>query len=460
MRTLYVKFTVITLTIFIVSSFLAFFIANAYYQKSLKPYNDEKITNFALSITEFIEEHPDLNLSSYLDTIASIGYQIYLIDESGEDTFFGAPFRKVNLEEATKEYVLDGNIFHGIINFPSELFVTGFFANELKNSIGAPFNHDDTNYGLFLRPDIKLLFNEARFLLAWTLLFTVVLSIVLFAFSMVYLVKPISKLTQATKRLAEGDYHVEIASGRKDELGELSRSFSRMANQLEKMEDFRKEFISNISHDIQSPLSNIKGYTNLLENDSISKEEKEQYLGIIQNETHRLSSLTKQLLLLASLDRTDDMMDKKPFNIGEQLKELVRNHQWQAGEKGIMMSYVLPDDIEIIGDPSLLNTVWDNLLMNAIKYNKPNGTVDISVKRKGNSVFVTFKDTGVGLSDKEVERIFERFYRADTARSRTIEGTGLGLSIAWTIIKLHGGQIDVQSKENEGSTFTVELPVG
>src|SRR5690625_1113366 len=249
MRTLYVKFTVITLTIFIVSSFLAFFIANAYYQKSLKPYNDEKITNFALSITEFIEEHPDLNLSSYLDTMASIGYQIYLIDESGEDTFFGAPFRKVNLEEATKEYVLHGNIFHGIIIFQSELFVTGFFANELKNSIGAPFNHDDTNYGLFLRPDIKLLFNEARFLLAWTLLFTVVLSIVLFAFSMVYLVKPISKLTQATKRLAEGDYHVEIASGRKDELGELSRSFSRMANQLEKMEDFRKEFISNISND-------------------------------------------------------------------------------------------------------------------------------------------------------------------------------------------------------------------
>lgn len=275
---------------------------------------------------------------------------------------------------------------------------------------------------------------------------------------MVYLVKPISKLTQATKRLAEGDYHVEIETGRKDELGELSRSFSRMANQLEQMEDVRKEFISNISHDIQSPLSNIKGYTNLLENDSLSEEEKNQYLSIIQNETHRLSSLTKQLLLLASLDRTEDLIDKRRFNVGAQLKELIRNHQWQASEKGIMMSYVLPD-IEITGDEALLNTVWDNLITNAIKYNKPDGTIEISVERKGNSVFVTFKDTGIGLKEKELERIFERFYRADTARSRTIEGTGLGLSIAWTIVKLHSGKIDVQSKENEGSTFTVELPI-
>lgn len=123
-----------------------------------------------------------------------------------------------------------------------------------------------------------------------------------------------------------------------------------------------------------------------------------------------------------------------------------------------MLSYLLPD-VEIIGDPSLLNTVWDNLLTNAIKYNKPDRSIEISIEEKEDSILVTFKDTGIGLNNEEMERIFERFYRADTARTRTTEGTGLGLSIVWTIIKLHGGHINVNSKENEGTTFIVELPV-
>ena len=123
-----------------------------------------------------------------------------------------------------------------------------------------------------------------------------------------------------------------------------------------------------------------------------------------------------------------------------------------------MLSYSLPD-IEIKGDPFLLNTVWDNLLTNAIKYNKPDGNIEISIEDKGQSIVVTFQDTGIGLSKKEIERIFERFYRADTSRTHTVEGTGLGLSIVTTIVKLHGGHIEVNSKEKEGTTFTVRLPV-
>lgn len=123
-----------------------------------------------------------------------------------------------------------------------------------------------------------------------------------------------------------------------------------------------------------------------------------------------------------------------------------------------MLSYSLPD-IEIVGDPSLLNTVWDNLLSNAIKYNKPNSSIEISLEERGKSIFVTFGDTGLGMSDAEVDKIFDRFYRADKARTRSVEGTGLGLSIVATIVKLHGGQIAVESQENIGSTFIIELPV-
>ncbi|MBS4213580.1 MULTISPECIES: HAMP domain-containing sensor histidine kinase [Neobacillus] len=458
MKTLYVKFIVITIGMMLISFILAFVISNIYYQQKLKPYNDDKNTKVALDIAAFAEAHPEISLTEYLKSITKVGYQIYLVDKDGNRTFFGDPFRDKSLPVSTQQDVLKGDIFHGMLHFPQETFVTGFFADELKNTIGVPLQHKGRSYALFIRPDIKFLFNEMHILFGWILVLAITLTIVMVLINTKYLVKPISNLTKATKSLANGDFNVELDSTRHDELGELSDSFSRMARKLAQMEDMRKEFISNISHDIQSPLSNIKGYTNLLENQSLSKEEREQYLSIINGEISRLSTLTKQLLLLASLDRNEDILRKNPFNVGAQIKELVRNHQWAINEKEIMLSYSLPD-IEIVGDPSMLNTVWDNLLSNAMKYNRPNGTIDISIEKRGQSVYVTFDDTGIGMNNLELDRIFDRFYRADKARTRTIEGTGLGLSIVKTIIDLHSGHIQVSSKENEGTTFIVELPV-
>lgn len=458
MKTLYVKFVVVTIGIMLFSGIISFLISNTYYQHKLKPQNDQKITNFAQSIASFAEEHPYIELRDYLQNVSSLGYQMYLVDESGEGTFFGAAFRDESISITVKEEVLDGNVYHGILHFSGETFVTGFFANELRNTIGIPITHNGNNYALFIRPDIKLLFNEMHLLFAWLLLFTIVLSTIMVVISTKYLVKPISKLTKATKSLSEGKFNVELDVASNDELGELSNSFLTMATKLEQMDDVRKEFISNISHDIQSPLSNIKGYINLLENESITSKDRAHYVSIINDEIKRLSTLTKQLLLLASLDRNEDILKRKTFNVSEQLKELVRNYQWLMSEKDIMLSYSLLD-VEINGDPSLLHTVWDNLLTNAIKYNKQNGTIEITMEKSEDSIEVTFADTGIGMDLKEKERIFDRFYRADAARTRTIEGTGLGLSIVWTIVHLHNGDVQVTSTEGEGSTFIVKLPI-
>lgn len=459
MRSLYVKFVVISIGIMILSGILAFLLSNTYYQQKLKPYNDQKNTKIALDIVTFAKEHPTINLKEYLGNLSSVGYQIYLVDNSGGDFYFGAPFRDKALSASTKRQVLNGDIYHGILHFPQETFVTGFFANELKNTIGVPLIHNGKSYALFIRPDIKLLFNEMHVLFGWLLVLMIILSIIMVLFSTKYLVRPISKLTNATKSLSVGNFNVDLDIRRGDELGELSYSFLHMSRKLEQLDDMRKEFISNISHDIQSPLSNIIGYTKLLEKESIGSKDKAQYIDVIKGEISRLSTLTKQLLLLASLDRNEDIMKKKPFNIAQQIKDLVRNYQWVLQEKEIMLSYSLPDT-EINGDPSLLNTVWDNLLSNAIKYNTTDGSIDISIKEMEESILVTFKDTGIGLSYKEIERIFDRFYRVDIARTRSVEGTGLGLSIVDTIVKLHGGRINVNSKENEGTTFVVELPIG
>ncbi|MFE8699750.1 sensor histidine kinase [Cytobacillus sp. FJAT-54145] len=459
MKSLYVKFVATTIGIMILSGIVAFLISNTYYQQKLKPYNDQKNTKIALDITAFVVEHPYLDLNAYLENLSSVGYQIYLVDHTGRESYFGAPFRDKTLFATTIEKVLNGDIYHGILHFPQETFVTGFFANELKNTIGVPFKHNGTDYALFIRPDIKLLFNEMHILFGRLLAFMIVLSIVMVIISTKYLVKPISKLTDATKSLSTGNFNVELDIDRRDEIGELSKSFLQMSRKLEQLDEMRKEFISNISHDIQSPLSNIKGYTNLLEKETLGYKEKTHYISVINGEINRLSTLTKQLLLLASLDRNEDLMKKKSFNVAQQIKELILNYQWIINEKGIMIGYSLPD-IEINGDPSLLNTVWDNLLTNAIKYNKSDGRIEISLEERGESILVTFEDTGIGLDQSEIGRIFDRFYRGDISRTRSVEGTGLGLSIVATIVKLHDGHISVRSKEKEGTTFVVQLPIG
>lgn len=441
----------------LVSSFFAFMFSNFYYQQKLKPDNDEKNTKIALDIADYVESEEDVHLDRYLEHITAIGYQIFLTDKNGNDMYYGDPFRETTLPPQTLELVLNGGIYHGITNFPQETFVTGLFANELTNTIGVPLEHNNKQYALFIRPNIKLLFNEMHILLAWLLVVTIILSIIIVLISTKYLVKPISKLTSATEDLSEGNFSIKLDIDREDEIGKLAKSFTNMAKQLEMLDEMKNEFISNISHDIQTPLANIKGYASLLDKDTLSVDEKEQYVSIINNEINRLSSLTKQLILLASLNQGEGLLKKTTYSLSEQIKEIVFNHQWSIDEKGIMISYSLPE-VEIRGDSSLLYNVWENLLTNAIKYNKENGSIDIAIIENEKEIEIRFQDSGIGLSDEVLERIFDRFYREDSSRTKLIEGTGLGLSIVSSIVKLHDGRIEIDSQKNIGSTFSVYLP--
>src|SRR5699024_3712977 len=276
-------------------------------------------------------------------------------------------------------------------------------------------------------PDIKLLFNEMHYLLAWMLLFTIILSIVLVLISTKYLLHPLSKITKATERLSQGNFDIKLEIERDDEIGQLAKSFTHMAKQLEALDDMKNEFISNISHDIKSPLSNIKGYVQLLENETLDKTEKAKYMTIIHQEISRWSNLTKQLLLVASLYRREQMLKTEKLLIKEkvivsyQLKEIIRSHQWSLEEKGLMVSYTLPEKTMIYGDPSMLYNVWENLFTNAIKYNEDSGSIDVTVVEHDKSIEVRFEDTGIGLDDSIKERVFDRFFREDSSRNRKIE---------------------------------------
>lgn len=455
MKSLYGKFLLTTVLIMLFSTIAGFLLTNTYYHRVMKDRNDAKNVEIAEKIVSYIKETPQLDLNNYLSTIGDVGYQLYIVDESGKDYFYGGEYRVKDLDQSSVKMVLEGNVYHGMRNFPPKTFMTGFFANELSNTIGVPFKYENKQYALFMRPDIKLLFSEVHTLLAGLIIAAALLSLLAMLLVAKLLIVPISQLTAATKRITNEKYDTQLKIDRRDEIGQLAASFNTMVEQLQENDKIRKEFISNVSHDFQSPLLNIQGYAGLLKSPNISDEERENYADIIQSETNRLSKLTRQLLLLTSLDQSSRMVKFKNYWLDEQLKACVNKYRWWLEEEGINLFMKMKPTL-YRGDEALFENVWDNLLTNAIKYNCPEGEIHIELEAMENYIKVTVQDSGIGLTEAEKAQLFDRFYRADS--SRTKEGTGLGLSIVKQIIEVHKGEIYVASKPNEGTTFTIKLP--
>lgn len=440
----------------VMSAGIGFLITNEYYHNVTKEQIDATNVTIAEEITDYIEASDNLDLDEYLTTISNIGYKVYIINESGYEQFFGEKYKEKNLSEAAKEMVLEGNNYHGMLEYPKKFFITGFFANELRNTVGLPFKYNGENYGLFLRPDINLLFSGVHTVLAGLIISIALISLIAMVFVAKQLIKPITQLTEATKQISRENFNLLLNINRKDEIGQLARSFNLMTHQLQENDQARKEFISNVSHDFQSPLLNIQGYADLLKSSSISEIQRLSYTTVIEEETKRLSNLTKQLLLLTSLDQSSRTILRNDIALDRQLKEVTAKYMWLIQELNMDIYYNL-SPIHYFGNESLLENVWENLLSNAIKYNTENGSIDISLSQTEKDIIIIFQDSGIGVKEDELPHLFERFYRADT--SRTKEGTGLGLSIVKDIVELHGGQVQVESKWQEGTTFTVILPV-
>jgi len=448
---------VITVLIMIVSGLIAFLSVNTYYHQVLKVENDEKNMGVAKSIAAYIDSTDGLDLESYLETQSAVGYKLYVVNEQQEEASYGAPFRVDNLSQKSIDQVLAGQPYHGMRDLPGETFVTGFFSDELSNSVGVVFTYDGQAHALFLRPDIKMLFSEVHIILGGMVLVMAILSLIAMLILAKKLIDPITKLTVATKKVGEEKYSGTLPINRKDEIGELAQSFQRMTEKLSENDRIRKEFISDVSHDFQSPLLNIKGYAELLLDGELSVEKRKSYAVVIQSETERLSSLTKQLLLLTSLDQLSSPLELTTFSLDVQLKETVRKYRWLLEEKNLTLSMDL-DEVKFTGDPAFLEKVWENLLSTALKYSNPEGTIDIELYEQSNNVIVTVRDNGIGISKKEMDRIFDRFYRADDSRTQRISGTGLGLSIVQQVVKLHNGTIEVTSEDAGNTTFVITLP--
>jgi len=456
MRTLYVRIFVTTIGIMIASALLAFIATNIYYHYYLKPENDKKITNIAKNSVAIYERNDYQSVDDYFSTLIDLGYQFYIVDQNGNSKMYGEPFRTYDLSEKEIDRVLKGETYHGIAEYPWQLFVTGFFNNKLINTVGVPIEIEGETSALFVRPDTNHQFGEMRIFIVVLLILILLFSFIFVLISTTFIVRPIKKLTGATKKIAAGNYHLKLKVNRHDEIGRLARDFAIMSDSLSQTEEKRQEFVSNVSHEIQSPLTSIQGFSQALREEDLPVEMSNRYLSIIESESKRLSALSKQLLTLSELEQETEEIEKQTVDVSQQLKEVISITEWQWREKNIVIEMDIEDGY-VTGDPGLLQQVWMNLITNAIRYSDEGDKITVQLINEKENIRVNIEDTGVGIAEHQIPHLFDRFFKVDKARTRTENSTGLGLSIVKKIIERHHGTIMVDSELGKGSVFQVIL---
>jgi signal transduction histidine kinase len=265
-------------------------------------------------------------------------------------------------------------------------------------------------------------------------------------------------IIKAQKKIAGGNFDVSLDKHTEGlgPFGELVESVNDMAIELSKMETMRQEFISNVSHEIQSPLTSIRGFAQALRNDKLSSENKLHYLNIIEEESMRLSKLSDNLLKLASLDTDTIKLEVDTYRLDKQLRSIILACEPLWSGKNISMEVSL-EEIEVKVDEEMMSQVWINLIHNSIKFTPEGGCVRVILHKQGDKIEIQISDTGIGIAEEDQSHVFERFFKADKSRNPSMKGNGLGLSIVKKIITMHGGNISLQSTLGTGTTFTVSL---
>lgn len=317
-------------------------------------------------------------------------------------------------------------------------------------------NIDDTNTTqVEIENKIGRIFDTAGHRLMYTVLSSFFVGSIMMLAASKRLVKPIKNLTKATKEIADGNFDVELKSKVNDEIGELTENFNKMANTLKNVEYLQKDFMRNVSHEFKTPVASIQGFANLLKDETISEQEKNEYLDIIAEESKRLSNLSTNVLKLSKIENKDFKLNIEEFELDEQIRKSILILEQQWNKKKINFDLKLKP-VKIKADKELLQQVWMNIIGNAIKFSNDNGKIVVSLKQtEDRKVIVEIKDNGIGIPQEKQERIFERFYQAD--KSHSSKGNGLGLTICKKIISLHKGTISFKSKEGKGTSFKIEI---
>ena len=273
------------------------------------------------------------------------------------------------------------------------------------------------------------------------------------------LLRPLNDLKEGLLKVSKGDFTVRLEENGNSELSHIQESFNIMVKELGNTELFRNDFINDFSHEFKTPMVSVYGFAKQLKKGGLTKEQEQEYIDIIINESQRLINMSSNILMLSKLENQEIITDKKDFSLDEELRRCVLQLQGQWGEKN---QEVIPDLCEITyyGNSEMLKQVWLNVIGNAVKYTPDGGTIEVKLDinpKTEQEVRVRITDNGIGMDKATAERIFEKFYQGDS--SHATGGNGLGLAMVKRIVELCGGRIRVKSEPDKGTQFTVYLPI-
>lgn len=448
-KSLYVRVVITFLGAVIVSMLLGFLLIGKMFTDEIRSFVQESMTQSGKKVIQaYVNAYPDRTDAVLQGLSAFPSYSIRLFGGDG-GLLYESSLSSGKAPELRKEDI--GQVLQGgILNRDERQDLS-------KPIIGLPFSIDDERYALFISTHYDEVGEIFAHVIRNELLIILGIGSVFFAIAARYVVRPLQRLTRATRMMAKGDFDVRLKSKRKDEIGQLTESFNRMAQELGALENTRRQFVSDVSHEIQSPLTSIKGFTQALMHKKMDEDSRMRLLGIIAEESNRLSRLSEDLLQLSSLEYEHLKLNVSHYRLDEQLRGVIIALEPQWSGKSLDLS-LDADETLLSADRDKLNQLWINLLGNAVKFTEAGGRVTISVQDLGEFVLTTIADSGQGIPEDELGQIFKPFYKVDKARDRTIGGNGIGLSIVKRIVDLHNGDIRVSSRIGEGTTIFVRLP--
>ncbi len=323
--------------------------------------------------------------------------------------------------------------------------------------VGLPFTINGKSYALFLALHAENFVLVLSVLLRTEVLIVLCFGSLLIAISSIFIVRPVKRLTHASRQMTRGDFSIQLHTRSNDEIGQLTRSFNQMAMELGTLDQIRRQFVSDVSHEIQTPLQSILGFTHALKQKKLNEADRLRLLTIIEEESNRLSRLTADLLQLSSLENAQSRLEISTYSLDEQLRNVIILLEPQWSFKRIDIELVT-DELFVLADEDKLNQLWTNLIGNAIKFTNEEGKIQIYTNVHHHHIEISIDDSGQGIPEEELSHIFKPFYKVEKSRNSSIPGNGMGLSIVKRIVDMHDGDIRVTSTEGIGTTVKVILP--
>lgn len=463
---LFKKYFFITATIVVLSVIVLIMILslvlNNYTSKSTYKFLNESCVQISQSFENFSADDVSGDFSSIAVPLSYVSdSNIFITDSHGAVVMCACEEWQQNAKCMHSSYIIPKEILDRSLTEENlEINNLGMF--KLPHFVATKSIGENGEYFVFATKPISeatnLMRSISKIYYLWALI------PLLFIFVAIYIItyrltKPLKSMSEAAKAMSKGDFSKRVPVTSDDEIGELAVSFNMMTNSLSRLESMRRNFIGNVSHELKTPMTTIGGFIDGILDGTIKPSEQDYYLNIVSQEIKRLSRLVNGMLSMTRLESGEVSLKPEKFDFYELLCTIMISQEQRIEKSNLEISGLENmQSVQITADKDMIYQTVYNLVDNAVKFTNQGGKISLSLVEDNENIIFNITNTGMGIPEKELPYVFERFYKGDKSRSVVKNSTGLGLYIVKTIVSAHKGNISVASKENEFASFKVTLP--